>query len=103
MTEQSPEKIKSLITQKKLPSAFICNNDFTAIELMNILFENHIKVPNNLSIVSSGNTEMSKLSNPKFTTFDLNIEYASEVVVSTLMKRMDQQDKPYENIAILLN
>jgi len=96
-----PESLNQLINQKKLPTAFICDYDFTAIELIRTLYENNIKVPDNISVVGSGNTEMSELSIPPLTTLDLNIEYSCEAVVSTLMKRISYPNKPFENIAIL--
>lgn len=101
LNDQYYENLNQLIQQKKLPSAFICDSDFTAIELIRILYENNLKVPDDISIIGSGNHEMSELSIPPLTTLDLNIDYACEVVVSTLMKRINCPDKPYENIAIL--
>lgn len=95
------EKLGGLITAKKSPTAFICDHDFTAVELIKLLYENNIKVPNDISIVSSGNTEMSALSMPALTTLDLNLAYACKIVVRTLLNRISCPDKPSENIAIL--
>jgi len=101
LNEGYHENLNELIKQKRLPTAFICDYDFTAIELIRILYENNIKVPDNISIVGSGNTEISELSTPPLTTLDLNIEYSCEAVVSSLMKRISCPNKPFENIAIL--
>lgn len=101
LDEHYHQKIENLIVQKKLPTAFICDTDFIALELIRILHAHNLNVPADISVIGSGNTEMASLSIPPLTTFDLNIEYAGEVVVATLVKRINQPAKPYENIAIL--
>lgn len=99
--ESYEEKLNDLIEGNDLPTAFICEHDFNAVELIKFLYGKNIKVPQDVSVVSSGNTEMSTLSIPALTTMDLNIQYASEAVVSTLLKRIENRDKPAENIAVL--
>ncbi|BCG60345.1 LacI family DNA-binding transcriptional regulator [Paenibacillus sp. URB8-2] len=99
--EDYPAKLQNLIADNRLPTAFICDHDFTAIEFIRALHQHDIKVPDDVSILGSGNTEVSALSLPPLTTMDLNIEYSCRVVVSTLLKRIAEPDKPAENIAVL--
>lgn len=94
-------KVKELLDKKNLPTAFICENDFSAFELIKLLNENNIKVPEDISVISSGNTDISTLCSPTLTTLDLNINYACTAVVSTLLKRISFPEKPSENVAIL--
>lgn len=94
-------KLGEQIKQQRLPTAIICDHDITALELIKLLYENGLKVPDDVSLVGSGNSEMSLLSIPALTTLDLNIEYSSEVTVATLLKRISRPDKPSESIAIL--
>lgn len=94
-------KLSVLIQEGLLPTAFICEHDFAAVELIRLLQEHGLKVPEDVSIVSSGNTEVSAFSLPALTTMDLNIEYSCQTVVSTLLKRIFDPLKPAENIAIL--
>ncbi|MNP73752.1 hypothetical protein D3C76_1705160 [compost metagenome] len=54
-----------------------------------------------MSILSSGNTEISALSTPPLTTMDLNIDYSCLRVVATLLSRIADPQKPAENIAVL--
>ncbi|MDR3594974.1 LacI family DNA-binding transcriptional regulator [Clostridium sp.] len=98
--ENFEEKILSLINSKDSPTAMICQWDYTAIKLIKFLYENGIKVPNDISVIGSGNTEMSSLSIPALTTLELNIDYACEVAVSLLLKGIGNPHKPYENITI---
>ena len=51
-------------------------------------------------MIGSGNTEISSLTIPALTTLELNIDYSCETAVELLLKRINNPDKPYENIAI---
>lgn len=94
------EKILQLIRGKQGPSAIICQWDFTAIKLIQYLHEKGIHVPNDISIVGSGNTEISSLSIPALTTLELHIDYACESAVGLLLKRLGRPEKPAEHIQI---
>ena len=98
--ESFEEKVTELISRKDAPTAIICQWDYTAIKLIKFLYEKGIKVPEDISVIGSGNTEMSSLSIPALTTLELNIDYACEVAVELLLKRINKPHKPYENITI---
>lgn len=97
--DSSEKNIMDLIKNVKL-TAIICQWDFTAIKLIKYLQENGISVPQDISVIGSGNTEMSTLCQPSLTTLDLHIEYCCEVAVALLLKRISNLHKPSENIAI---
>jgi LacI family transcriptional regulator len=92
--------IINLMNREEKPTAIICQLDSTAIKLMNFLHENGSSVPQEISVIGSGNTEMSTLSFPTLTTLDLNIQYSCEAVVALLLKRIANPNKPNENITI---
>lgn len=96
----SEKNIIDLIKKDVKPTAIICQWDFTAIKLIKFLHENGISVPHDISVIGSGNTEMSTLCLPSLTTLDLHIEYSCEVAVALLLKRIANSHKPSENIAI---
>ncbi|OOM81495.1 HTH-type transcriptional repressor PurR [Clostridium puniceum] len=98
--ENFEEKMLNLINSKDRPTAIVCQWDYTAIKLIKFLYDKGIKVPEDISVIGSGNTEMSSLSIPALTTLELNIDYACEVAVSLLFKRIRNPEKPYENITI---
>jgi DNA-binding LacI/PurR family transcriptional regulator len=98
--ENFEEKMINLINNKNRPTAIVCQWDYTAIKFIKFLYEKGIKVPEDISVIGSGNTEMSSLSIPALTTLELNIDYACEVAVSLLFKRIRNPEKPYENITI---
>jgi len=98
--EDYQTEFDKLIKINKMPTAFVCEYDFTAIELIKLLYKKGIRVPDDVSVIGSGNTEMSLLSIPALTTLDLNIEYSCEAAVSLLCRKIKRPDKPCENIAI---
>ncbi|WP_297421177.1 LacI family DNA-binding transcriptional regulator [Clostridium sp.] len=98
--ENFEEKMFELISREDGPTAIVCQWDYTAIKFIKFLYEKGIKVPEDISVIGSGNTEMSSLSIPALTTLELNIDYACEVAVSLILKRIMKPEKPYENITI---
>jgi LacI family transcriptional regulator len=89
------DKIQQLIDQHNLPTAIICQSDNTALKLIKLLYDNGLSVPGDVSVIGIGNTEMSSISIPALTTFDLNIDYAAETAVRLLMNRISDRDRPY--------
>lgn len=82
------------------PTAVICQKDYTAVKLLQFLHRRGIRVPEDVSVVGYGNTEMSALCIPALTTMELHIGYACETAVALLLKRLDRPDKPDESIRI---
>ncbi len=94
------EKVYGLIQREAGPTAFICQWDYTAMKLIKYLHDKGIKVPEDISIIGHGNTEMSALCIPALTTMELHIDYACETSVALLLKRLSRPDKPKEYILI---
>lgn len=94
------DEFTRLLENRNKPSAVICQWDFTALKLIKFLYEKGIRVPQDISVVGSGNTEMSGLSIPSLTTLNLNIEYSCKSAVDLLLKRVNNPEKPYESIVI---
>ena len=98
--ENFETSVMNLLSAKHKPTAIICQGDFIAVKLINFLYKKEIKVPENISIISSGNTEMASMTIPAITTLDLNIEYSCRIAVELLLKRISNPDKPCESITI---
>jgi len=98
--EDFETSVMNLLKSKHKPSAIICQGDFIAVKLINLLYKKGIKVPEEISVISSGNTEMASLTLPALTSLDLNIEYSCEIAVELLLKRINNPGKPCESITI---
>ncbi|MDF2925749.1 MAG: LacI family transcriptional regulator [Paenibacillaceae bacterium] len=99
--EDYESRLLDLIRRSRMPTAVICDHDYTAVQLIRFLHAQQLSVPADVSVIGSGNTDMSKMSFPPLTTVDVNVEYACEAVVSTLLKRIAKPYKPGENVAII--
>lgn len=98
--ENFESSVMNLLMSEHKPSAIICQGDFIAVKLINLLYKKGIRVPEDISIISSGNTEMSSMTLPPLTTLDLNIEYSCEIALELLLKRINNPYKPCESITI---
>ena len=98
--ENFEASVMNLLSSIRKPTAIICQGDFIAVKLVNFLYKKGIKVPEDISIISSGNTEMASMTIPAITTLDLNIEYSCRIAVELLLKRISNPDKPCESITI---
>lgn len=94
------ESIDGVVNSKHPPTAIICEWDYIAIKLLKYFYKKGIRVPEDISIVSSGNSDMSEFSIPALTTLEMNIPYSCEVAVSLILNRIANPHKPYENIMI---
>lgn len=100
MKNNYKDEVITLFNKKNRPTSIICESDFIALELIRIFHDIKINVPEDVSIIGTGNTQISSLSIPSLTTVDLNIEYSCEVVVDLLLKKINNPCKPQENIEL---
>lgn len=73
----------------EIPTAIICSSDDEAIILMHQLKRRGIKVPDDVSIVSFDNSDISRHSSPPLTTMNHPSEYMGEMVASMMMNRIN--------------
>ncbi len=95
------DSISALFNAGQLPTAFVCDSDYTAMCFVQELFRLGLRIPDDISVIGSGNNEYATLSLTPLTTLDLNIEYCCELAVTTLIKRMERCDKPFESIEVI--
>lgn len=82
-------RLESLVTAGELPTAFICQSDRIALKLIKMLHEYQIAVPDQVSVIGSGNSEMSTISIPELTTFETNIPTVCQLAVATLFDQIN--------------
>lgn len=71
-----------------MPTAFVCGNDETAYRLVNLLADNHISVPENISVVGYDNHTYSTMCRPHLTTMDINSPRLAEEAVDMLLHKI---------------
>lgn len=78
---------------KKLPTAFVCNCDKTAFDLVKVLKMKGIRVPEDISIVGFDNSIYARLCEPALTTIAVNINKIGKTAVKCVRKYMEQPDR----------
>ena len=66
--EKARTEMEKAIRLGKLPTAYICANDYMAIAAIECLNEHRIKVPEEVSFIGFDNTQTGELMQPKLTT-----------------------------------
>ncbi len=73
-------------------TAVICSDDSLAIGVIKYAKDNHLSVPDDLSIVGYNNSILSTCSDPELTTIDSRIEDLCYQSIQTLMDVLDKKE-----------
>ena len=65
------ERLKSIFLSDQRPTGVVCMDDLMAIELSRTLHEFGLRVPQDVSLISFNNTELSRYHQPALTTIDV--------------------------------
>lgn len=86
-------KFIELVLPDDMPTAFVCNCDRVAYNLINKLKESGYKIPDDCSVVGFDNDIFATLSDPKLTTVETNMEEMSKTAVKSIMRKIEDPDK----------
>jgi LacI family transcriptional regulator len=95
--EEIREKVRPL---KRLPTAFICANDRTAILLMKILREKGAKIPEDIAVSGFDNIFESEVVEPHLTTVNIFKEEIGRRAAEQLIWRLKNPERPAESVYI---
>lgn len=79
---------KSITFPDEMPTAFVCNCDRIAYQVINQLKAIGYRVPEDISVVGYDNHIYSTISNPRITTMDINSYHMSSEAVEILAKKI---------------
>ncbi|MCI6631111.1 MAG: substrate-binding domain-containing protein [Lachnospiraceae bacterium] len=77
-----------LVLPDKMPTAFVCNCDQIAYLLTQRLKDMGYRVPEDVSLVGFDDYIYSTLSDPKLTTYRVNMEEMAKIAVSVMSKKL---------------
>ena len=85
VSENNEEAIRGLLMQKDRPAAILVSDDILAVSLERVCLENHLAIPEDLSIISFNNSLFARLTSPQLTSIDigagqLGSEAASQII-----------------------
>ena len=71
VSENNEEAIRGLLMQKDRPTAILVSDDILAVSLERVCLENHLAIPEDLSIISFNNSLFARLTSPQLTSIDI--------------------------------
>ncbi|MDP4146716.1 MAG: substrate-binding domain-containing protein [Bacillota bacterium] len=75
-----------------LPTAFVCNCDNVAYDLMNKLQERGYRVPEDISVVGFDNYKLSSKNGVALTTAEVDMNTMAQTAVDILMKKINKDE-----------
>lgn len=82
------------------PTAWFCVNDGLGFYVSSYLQQNNFHIPDDISVCSYDNGELSKLANPKITTLDIDLHYYGKCAFQQLLWRMENKSAPHREILL---
>ncbi|WP_129724236.1 substrate-binding domain-containing protein [Xylanivirga thermophila] len=93
-------KLIDLVMPSDMPTAFVCNCDRVAYNLINQLKKLGYIVPDDCSVVGFDNDIFSMLSNPKLTTVETNMEEMSRNATKFIMRKIENPDRENDRVLV---
>lgn len=91
---------KRLEEMKPLPTAFICANDFIAINVMKILKSKHLQIPEDITICGFDDSPESEIVEPHLTTVHIFRDEMGIIAAELLLSRIHNPYKPPQVIHV---
>lgn len=83
-----------------MPSAYVCNCDEVARNVINKLKEMGKSVPDDVSIVGFDNDMFSTISDPQLTTVEVDVEEMSKTAIKFILGKISNESKKYGRIMV---
>lgn len=83
-----------------LPTAFVCNNDQVAYNLIQALHRRGIRVPEDCSVTGFDNDLYATISTPQLTTIEVDTEEMARAAVNILIKRIRKEPLPCARLLV---
>ena len=89
--DEEGEKIE-IVLPDEMPTAFVCNSDATAFELVKRLQGEGYTVPDDISVVGFDNFIYSEMSTPKITTYGVDTDALVQNTVRIMLEKLEDKD-----------
>lgn len=83
--------VNQLLKRDTLPQAIVCASDLIAMGVLRTLGQDGINVPEEVAVVGYDNIAVSAYTTPSLTTVQQNTKLAGELLVSTLLKAINNE------------
>ncbi len=83
----------SLLSAKERPTAFICLGTRILAGVLQALRHSGQKVPEDISVISIGDTDLSQLFTPSITTLNWDLNIVGTTAAQMILKQLDQRNR----------
>jgi LacI family transcriptional regulator len=87
------QELLSALTE--MPDAFLCANDFVALDAMQILSDRGLSVPKDVMLCGFDDSPESRTSKPSLTTIHIHTQVMAFSAVQLLMSRIKEPSLDY--------
>lgn len=81
---------------KELPAAFVCANDFIAVNVMRALKNRNVAVPDDIAVAGFDNAPESRIIEPHLTTVHIYSDEMGIAAANMLLSRIKEPSQPYQ-------
>lgn len=92
VSENNEEAIRGLLMQKDRPTAILVSDDILAVSLERVCLENHLAIPEDLSIISFNNSLFARLTSPQLTSIDIGAGQLGSEAASQIINHIENQN-----------
>jgi LacI family transcriptional regulator len=85
---------------KKIPTAFVCNNDVVGYNLINKLKDLGYKVPEDVSVVAFDNTIYATICEPNITSIAIDTEEMAKNAVKIIISKLKRGNKKNGRVSV---
>ncbi|MEB3750856.1 substrate-binding domain-containing protein [Geobacillus sp. FSL W8-0032] len=85
---------------KQQPTAWFCVNDGLGFFVSTSLQQYGLKVPDDVSVCSFDNGQLSQIATPKITTVDIDLKRYGKRAVELLLWRWDHPNEPFQEVLL---
>ncbi len=89
-----------LRTMPTVPDAFICANDFLALNMISMLKRHNILIPQDVLVTGFDGTPQAAVVEPSLTTADIPSADIGRLAAETLLGRIANPDRPFQRIYV---
>lgn len=99
--QENQNEINQLIDHlQDQPSAWFCVNDGHGFHVTSVLQQRGFKVPEDASVCSFDNGQLSQIATPKITTMDIDLNYYGKKAVEQLCWRIENKGEPIQELLL---
>lgn len=98
--ESGYNKCREIIEGKNNIDAIFCATDNIALGVIEYLKESNINIPNDISIVSIGDSKLTKVISPKLNTIHLYYKTSGMEAAKLIMKKLKEDENKIHNIKL---